>query len=135
MDRERRIQSQMEQLGREEKEKHTQSQDAKIQEIETLVELSIDDAARGRNAEQWGSPCAKSIICEVGKLEEIRKKFGDTNEGRLLKGLEKTEEILFSAVNTYIYERSRKVFEGLAKAADDIYQELEEHAEEVHAFF
>ena len=77
---------------------------------------------------------AKSVICDLGKLEEIRKEYEDTDDGRLLKGLGKEEAIAFFAINIYIYKWRLKVYEGVKSIVSDLYEEVQEHAGEVHCF-
>ena len=99
-----------------------------------MVELALDGAARDRATEQWKSSFVKSIICDVKSLREIREEYGDTDEGRLLKGLGGNEEANAIAVIIYIYKRCRKVYEGIRGDISGLYEELGEHAEEVHYY-
>ena len=116
----------------EEGEKEAQGQ--KLQEVKTLVELVLDEAARDNTAEKWKSSFVKSVICDAKTFAEVREEYEDSDEGRLLKALEKEPEILFYVINAYIYKWSKKVYAGISASIVEIYEELEEHAEEVHAF-
>jgi len=58
--------------------------------------MSLDGAERDRYAESWKASFQKSIICDAGELQMDIKIFEDSDEGRLLSGLDKSDEIHFS---------------------------------------
>ena len=67
-----------------------------------MAELVLGDASREKGGEQWKSSFIQRVIFDSQKSKGIISEYGDTDEWRLLKGLEKEGGILFFAVLTYI---------------------------------
>ena len=66
-------------------------QESKIRELKALVEMPLDGAGRDRNAGSWESSSRKSIICDTEELGKERTSVVDTDDGRLLAGLDKED--------------------------------------------
>ena len=82
----------------------------------------------------WLRSYSKSIICDVDELEKARKEFTQTDEGALLAGTEKEEEIDLFTIAEYIKQWCEGVIAGLPKNIGELHELLSNHAEEVYAF-
>ena len=87
-----------------------------------------DDADRGKTVENWMGAFRKSLICDAEKLEETRNISLETNEGRLLEGLVKTDDTYFFATLEYIRQLCRNVMDLVTSDIHGLYFQLSNHA-------
>ena len=99
-----------------------QNQEQKIRELTALVEMSLGGEELDRYAESRKASFKKSIICDAGELQKDIKIFEDSDEGRLLIGLDKSDEIHFFAVLTYIRRWCQAVHQGIPTSLCDVYE-------------
>ena len=117
--------SEQEKSAKEKKENERKTKD-KTQEIKTLVDLVLDDAARDGITERRKSSFAKSVICDVRAPNAAISEYEGADDGRLLGGFGEGEEILFFAAITYIYRWSSVVYAGIEDRVANLYLELGE---------
>ena len=96
--------------------------------------MVLDDAKRDNTLAKWKSSFHRSIICEVGKLEDRQKISPQSDIGRLLAGAERPEEVYFFATLAYIREWCLGVEAGIQASVAELYAELQNHAEEMFTF-
>ena len=95
--------------------------------------MSLDGAQRDKDAEAWKSTPRKSILCDMGQLERDRNNFLDTDEGRLLDGLDKSDEANFLAVLSYVRRWCQNIDQEIPTQLAEIYEKAQEHAVETLA--
>ena len=82
----------------------------------------------------WKTSYKRSVIGDTGKLEDHNEMFIETNEGRLLSGMGKIDEVWFFSVLSYIREWCLETEMGISGLVGGIYVEMRHHAEETYLF-
>ena len=96
--------------------------------------MALGGEETDRNEESRKASFHKSIICDVKELKIERELFADTNEGRLLEGVGGEDGIsFFSASLQYVRRWRQSVLQG-APSLCELYELVQELAEEAHAF-
>ena len=96
--------------------------------------MSLDGAQRDKDAEVWKSTFHKSILCDTKELATDRTQFLDTDEGRLLAGLDRDDEVNFFSVLSYVRRWCQHIEQEIPRQISEIYEMVQEHAAETMAF-